>query len=71
MSLLVQAVVAGLGAAIFNGAYHLGNLWLAAPAFLVLGVIAALAYWRVLGNVETMARNRIEPLLQDLAKTVN
>jgi len=71
MSLLVQVVVAGLGAAVFYGAYHLGNLWLAAPAFLVLGVIAAVAYWRVLGNVEMLARRRIEPLLQDLAKTVS
>jgi ABC-2 type transport system permease protein len=71
MSLLVQVVVAGIGAGIFFAAYRLGNLWLAAPAFLVLGLIAALAYWRVLGNVEMLARRRIEPLLEDLAKTVN
>jgi ABC-2 type transport system permease protein len=71
MSLLVQVVVAGAGAGIFFGAYRLGNPWLAAPVFLVLGAVGAAAYWRVLGNVEMLARRRIEPLLQDLAKTVN
>ncbi len=71
MSLMVQVVVGAIGAGVFFAAYHFGNPWLAAPIFLVLGACGFLAYWRVLSNVEVLARRRIEPLLQDLAKTMN
>jgi len=70
LSLLIQVAVGAAGAGIFFLAFHLGNPWLAAPVFLGLGLIGTVVYWRVLGNVELMARRRIEPLLQDLARTV-
>ena len=68
LSLGVQLVVLGVGAAVFGLCSFGGLMWLAVPIFLALGAGAAFAWVRVLGNADAMANRRKDALLAMLAK---
>jgi ABC-2 type transport system permease protein len=67
-ALLVQAVVMGLGAAVFALGWYLGKIWVAVPLFLVMAVGAYVAWTRVLRNADGMANQRRDTLIGTLMK---
>jgi len=68
LSLLVQVVVLGLGAAVFGIAAFFNNMWIACPAFLLLACGAIFAWRRVLSNADSMANRRKDSLIATLVK---
>ena len=68
LSLLVQLCILAVGAAVFGFTYMFDRLWLAAPIFLVLAGIAVVVWRRVLGNMDGMAAQRREMLMEKLTK---
>jgi ABC-2 type transport system permease protein len=69
LSLLIQLLVFGIGAAVFFTLAHFGYAQAAAPVLLVLAVGAVIAWLRVLSNVDRMAYSRREALIQSLARS--
>jgi ABC-2 type transport system permease protein len=67
-ALLVQAVVMGLGAAVFGLGWYLGKIWVAVPLFLVMAVGAVVGWLRVLRNADSMANQRRDGLIGTLMK---
>lgn len=68
LSLLIQAVVLGLGAAGLGICSWWAKLWLAVPIFIVMAAVAAFVWLRVLRNVDRMANNRREELMAALVR---
>jgi ABC-2 type transport system permease protein len=68
ISLLLQAGVLGMGAAVFQICYFAGMLWLAIPSFLLLAVVAVLVWLRILANSDDIAAQRKDMLLATLMK---
>ncbi len=68
-SMLIQAVVLGIGAGIFALCSLFADLWLAIPILLVLAAGAAFAWLQVLRRIDRMAEKQRETLIAILAKT--
>jgi ABC-2 type transport system permease protein len=68
LSLLVQLGILSVGAAVFALTYFLDRLWLAAPIFLVMAAMAMAVWRRLLANVDGMAAQRREMLMEKLTK---
>lgn len=69
LSMLVQATVLAIGAAVFFLCGWTHRLWLATPIFLALALMALLGWFRVLSNVDVMANRRRDILISTLART--
>jgi ABC-2 type transport system permease protein len=67
-ALLAQLVAMGIGAAVFGLTWYLKMLWLAAPVFLMLAVVAIAVWMRVLNNSDAMANKRRDSLIAVLMK---
>ncbi len=68
LSLLIQLVVFGVGAAVFLPLARFGYAELAVPIFLVLAAGGVIAWLRVLSSADRMVANRREALIQSLAR---
>jgi ABC-2 type transport system permease protein len=68
-AMLIQAGTLGAGAVVLSLCWSLDNQWLAVPIFLVLAIVAGFAWKRVLGNVDAMAQQHREELIEALTKT--
>jgi Flp pilus assembly protein TadB len=68
-ALLVQALVMGVGAAVFGLSWTLHKMWLAVPIFLALAVGAVIVWVRMLRNADAMANQRRDSLIATLMKT--
>jgi Flp pilus assembly protein TadB len=68
-ALLVQALVMGVGAAVFGLSWYLHKMWLAVPIFLALAVGAVIVWVRMLRNADAMANQRRDSLIATLMKT--
>ena len=68
ISLLLQAGVLGMGAAVFQICYFAGMLWMAIPSFLLLAMVAVLVWLRILANSDDIAAQRKDMLLATLMK---
>jgi hypothetical protein len=53
---------------VFALTYFLDRLWLAAPIFLVMAAMAMAVWRRLLANVDGMAAQRREMLMEKLTK---
>jgi len=69
ISLLVQAGVMGVSAAVFGLCWLFKQPWLAGPVFLVLAVAAVRAWIQVLRNADALADRRMEKLIATVMKT--
>lgn len=69
ISLLLQAGVLGMGAAVFQICYFAGMLWMAIPSFLLLAMVAVLVWLRILANSDDIAAQRKDMLLATLMKS--
>jgi ABC-2 type transport system permease protein len=68
-SMLIQIAVLGIGVGTFMLCSYLGDVWLAVPVFLLLAAAAAVAWMRVLGNIDRFANQTRERLIATLART--
>ena len=68
-SMLVQALVLGVGATVFGLCWYFEKVWLAVPVFLALAGAAVFAWMRVLRNADAMANQRRDSLIATLMKT--
>jgi Flp pilus assembly protein TadB len=68
VSLGVQIVIVGVGAAAFTVARLFHNLWIAAILFLILAAISLPAYYLVLQRLDSIAQERRETLLAELCR---
>jgi ABC-2 type transport system permease protein len=68
VSMLVQATVLGIGAAVINVSGSLKAPWLAVPILIVLALIAVLAWIYVLRNADRIAQLRKDALIGKLAR---
>ncbi len=68
LSLLVEAGMLGVGALVFSLCSMGGMLWLAAPIFLVMALVATVVWLRILGNSGEMASQRKDLLIATLMK---
>lgn len=69
LGLGVQVAVLGVGALVYGLCFLGGRLWVAAPVFLLLAVIAVVVWLRILGNVDEIANQRKDTLIATLMKT--
>lgn len=69
VSMLIQVFVMGCGLGIFELCTYFGRKWLAAPCLLVLAGIAAVVWFRVLGNADSLANRNRDNLIAKLART--
>jgi ABC-2 type transport system permease protein len=69
ISLLLQAGVLGMGAAVFQICYFAGMLWMAIPSFLLIAMVAVLVWLRILANSDDIAAQRKDMLLATLMKS--
>ena len=69
LSLLIELVVMGVGAAVFSLAWYLDDLWMAVPVFVALAGAAFFVWARVLANVDGIANRRRDTLIATLMKT--
>jgi ABC-2 type transport system permease protein len=69
LSLLVQLLVLGVGAAVFALCSIGDNLWLAVPVFLALAGAAGFVWMRMLRNSDALANSRRDSLIATLMKT--
>lgn len=67
-SLLSMVIVGALATGIYLLALRLGNLWYAALIFVVLSEVSSFIYKKVLGQVDTLIRQRSEALLSELTR---
>ena len=68
IAMLIQAATLALGAAVFSICWKLGEPWWAVPMLLLMAAAACLAWQRVLSNVDAMALDRREELIELLMK---
>jgi ABC-2 type transport system permease protein len=68
ISLGVQFVVIGLGAAAFWLAKYYGNFWIATGVLLGLAAVAVSAYVAILNRLDRLALTRREPLIYELCR---
>ncbi len=68
ISLLLQAGVLALGAAVFQICLFAGVLWMAIPSFLLLAVVAVAVWLRILANSDDLAAQRKDMLLATLMR---
>lgn len=68
VSLGMQIVIVGVGAAAFLVARYYGSFWIAAAAFLGLSAISISVYGFTLAQVDRMALERREPLIAELCR---
>ncbi len=68
LGLLVEAGALGIGAAVFALCSLSGMLWLAVPALLVLALVAASVWFRILRNSDHIARRHKDRLIATLMK---
>ncbi len=68
VSLLLEAGVLGVGAAVFAICSVVGMLWLAIPSFLVLTIVAVLVWLRILANSDGLAAQHKDMMLTTLVK---
>ena len=68
LSLLFQALEAGVGVAVFELCSMEEMLWLAIPIFLMLGAIATFLWLRILGNSDKIASEHKDQLIALLMK---
>jgi ABC-2 type transport system permease protein len=69
ISLLLQAGVLGVGAAVFQICFFAGVLWMAIPSFLLLAMVAVAVWLRILANSDDLAAQRKDMLLATLMRT--
>jgi ABC-2 type transport system permease protein len=69
LSLLIQVVVMGVGAAVFLLSWYLDDPWMAVPIFVALAGVAFFVWARVLANVDGIANRRRETLISALMKS--
>lgn len=69
LSMLVQALLLGLGATVIAICKFSGRQWLAVPILLALGGAAVFAWIGALNRIDAMANERREDLISALAKT--
>lgn len=69
LSILVQFVVLGLGAAVLAICTLYERLWLAIPILLGLAAVAAIGWLQVLARVDALANRRREDLIATLVRT--
>ena len=67
-SLGVQAVIVGVGVAIFLIAHLYKNLWIATLVFLVLAAISIPVYVMALRRIDGIALQRRETLVAELCR---
>ena len=68
LSFALQAVLVGVGFAVFAAARYLDNLWIATVLFLILSAISISVYLLVLRNLDGIAVERRESLLAELCR---
>lgn len=68
LSMLIQTLLLGLGAAVVAMCTFAGKVWLAAPILLACGGLAVVFWIRVLTNIDTMANDRRDELISTLSK---
>jgi ABC-2 type transport system permease protein len=68
LSLLTQFLLLGVGVVVFGLCWFLHRTWLAVPVFLALAAAAFFAWMRVLGNVDRLANQRRDRLVDTLMK---
>jgi ABC-2 type transport system permease protein len=68
LGLVVQLTLLGVGALVFELCSLGGVLWVAVPAFLLLGAIAVVVWLRILGNADEMANQRKDLLIAKLMR---
>lgn len=69
VSMLIQAVVMGCGAAVLELCIYFDKRWLAAPVLLILAGVALVAWMRVMRSTDALANRNRENLIATLAKT--
>ena len=69
VSMLIQALVMGVGVATLALCTLFGRRWLAAPCLLLLAAVALVAWMRVLAHADAIANRNRETLIATLAKT--
>jgi ABC-2 type transport system permease protein len=69
VSMLIQAIVMGLGVAVYEVCSHFGRPWLAVPCLLALAAGATVAWMQVLRNADSLANRNRDNLITTLAKT--
>jgi len=69
LSMLIQASLLGIGAAVLSVCSLLRSLWIAPAILLVLAAIATAAWFRILGNSDAIANRRRDLLIEKLART--
>ncbi|HLY41840.1 MAG TPA: hypothetical protein VKR52_11540 [Terracidiphilus sp.] len=68
LSMLIQTLLLGVGGAVVAMCTFADKMWLAAPILVACGGIAILLWTRVLANVDAMANDRRDTLIETLAK---
>jgi len=68
LSVLVQFIVIGIGAALFALCWMTDAMWLATPVLLALAVIAGLCWWWQLSTADAVANRHKDELIEKLAK---
>jgi ABC-2 type transport system permease protein len=68
ISLGLQIVVVGIGAAVFWVARHYGNFWIATVILLLLAGISLSGYAMILGHMDHIAEDRRETLVAELCR---
>lgn len=68
LSMLIQTTILGAGAAVMSFCTFLGRIWLAVPLFLVMAIVAVLAWVLVLSKADALAYSRRDLLLEKLAR---
>lgn len=69
LSLAVQVAVLGVGGGVLAVCALLNKLWVTVPVFLMLAVVAVIAWLRLLPKFEDMAFARRDDLIETLVKT--
>lgn len=69
LSMVVQAVVLGLGVAVLMLCSHFAQLWVAIPALCVMAAASVAVWLRVLAHVDRIAYRRRDDLLAELVRT--
>ncbi len=68
LSMLIQTILLAVGAGVVGLCTLIGRMWLAPPILLILAGGAIFAWMRVLGNVDAMANEHRDELIEKLAK---
>lgn len=69
LSILVQAIVLGIGAAVFFLCSLYARLWLSIPILIALALAGLVVWFRVLAHTDILANRRREDLISTLVRT--